>query len=376
MFDEARRSVWMEISRGNIKDNYLAIRNLAKDCEIIACIKGDAYGHGIVKTAWALVREGVEYLGVATIDEAISLRSAGIRTNIVLLSPVPRGNTKDVIDLRLIPVITTFEDAKLLSDMVQRTEAKDISYFIAVETGMGRLGFMHTTESFEDIIAISHLPGLTMLGVHSHFSSADESDLSFSLNQLEEYAAFVSHLQEVGIDTGKRSMANSAAIMALPDSHFDIVRPGIALYGIYPSDTIDKSIIGLKPAMTVKAHIVYLKKVPAGTPVSYGHKFITDRESLIATLPVGYEDGLPRNTFGKARILVRGHYAPIVGTICMDLCMADVTDVPGVQEYDEVTLIGEQDGKRISAEEIAENSGTIAYEVLCRFGLRIPRKYV
>jgi alanine racemase len=171
-------------------------------------------------------------------------------------------------------------------------------------------------------------------------------------------------------------MANSAAIMALPDSHFDIIRPGIALYGIYPSDTMDKSVISLKPAMSIKAHIVYLKKVPQGTPISYGHRFVTERESLIATLPVGYEDGLPRNTHNKARILVRGRYAPIVGTVCMDLCMADVTDVPGVQEYDEVTLIGEQDGKRITAEEIAEFSDTNAYEVVCRFGLRMPRRYI
>jgi len=376
MFNEARRAVWMEVSLGNIRDNYMAIRGLAEGCETIACIKGDAYGHGIVKTAWEFVRGGVEYLGVATIDEALALRSAGIRTDIVLLSPVPRGNTKDVIDLRLITVITTLKDAELLSETIQRSGSKDISYFIALETGMGRLGFMPTAESFKDIIAITSLPGLKMIGVHSHFAAADEQDLSFSKNQLETFHTFVSHLEEAGVETGKRSMANSAAIMALPDSHLDVIRPGIALYGIYPSETMDKSIITLKPAMTIKAHIVYLKKVPAGTPISYGHKYVTKRESLIATLPVGYEDGLPRHTHDKARIIVRGHYAPIVGNICMDLCMADVTDVPGVEEYDEVLLMGEQDGKRITAEEIAEYSDTIAYEVICRFGQRMPRKYV
>ena len=366
----------MEVSLENIRDNYLAIRNLAPDSEIVACVKGDAYGHGIVKTAWELVRGGVEYLGVATIEEAVAIRSAGIRTKIIILSPVPRLNDKDVIDLDLIPVITTLKDAELLSQAAQSFAKKEIPYFIALETGMGRLGFTHDFESFQDILEIISLPGIKLFGIHSHFAAADDPDLAFTKKQLEDFLAFRSELNEMEIDTGKLSIANSAAIMALPESRLDLVRPGIALYGIYPSDMMDKTLIDLKPAMTVKAHIVYLKKVPAGTPISYGHKFTTERESLIATLPLGYEDGLPRHASGKARIIVRGHYAPIVGTICMDLCMADVTDVPDVCEYDEVVLLGEQGGKRITAEEIAKNSDTNAYEAVSRFGLRLPKKYI
>jgi len=171
-------------------------------------------------------------------------------------------------------------------------------------------------------------------------------------------------------------MANSAAIMALPDSHFDIIRPGIALYGLYPSETMDKNILALKPAMSIKANITYLKKTPAGFPVSYGSLFVTQRESLIATLPLGYGDGLTRHTKGNARVIVRGHIVPIVGVVCMDQCMADVTDVPGVCEYDEAVILGEQGGARITAEEIAVDSDTISYEIVCRFGQRLPKRYI
>ena len=376
MFTEARRAAWTEVSLGNIRDNYLALRGLAPGCEVIACIKADAYGHGIVKTAWEFVREGIEYLGVATLDEATELRSAGMRTKIVLLSPAPRANIKDVIDLQLIPVLTCLKDAELLSDAALRFGAKEsVPFFVGLDTGMGRLGFLPSHEAANDIIALTSFPGITMLGIFSHFATADEPDLDFAHAQLETFNTFAQNLNDVGIATGKRTLANSAGMMALPESRFDIVRPGIALYGIYPSETMDKSIVELKPAMSVKANIAYIKKVPAGSGISYGRCFTTERESLIATLPIGYGDGLPRAVSGKARVLVRGQYAPVVGTICMDLCMADVTDVPGVEEYDEVVLLGEQGGLTITAEEIAKNSATCAYEVICRFGQRLPRKY-
>ena len=367
----------MEVSLKNIIDNYRAIRELAPGCETISCIKGDAYGHGIVKTAWGLVREGTEYFGVATIEEAVALRSAGIRTKIVLLSATPRNNTKDIIDLRLIPVITTYTDAQLLSATAIRAEIKEeIPFFLALETGMGRLGFMPTLESIEDIVEITSLAGIRMLGIFSHFATADDPDQTFAKAQLEAFHDFDSALLEAGVDIKTRTMANSAATMTLPESRFGIIRPGIALYGLYPSESIDKSIIQLKPAMSIKANIVYLKSVPPGFAVSYGRRFITGRNSLIATIPIGYADGLPRMTTGKARVIIKGQYAPIVGTICMDQCMVDVTDVKGVIEYDEVVLLGEQDGLTISAEEIAANSATIVYEVVSRFGQHLPRKYV
>ncbi|MCL1895178.1 MAG: alanine racemase [Clostridiales bacterium] len=377
MFNETRRAAWTEVSLRNIRANYLAIRALAPESEVIACIKADAYGHGIVKAAWEFVREGIEYLGVSTVDEAVALRAAGISTPIVMLSATPRGNMQDIIDLDLTPVITTLTDAELLSEAAVRNGAKkDIPFFVAIETGMGRLGFLPTPKAIDEIVALAGLPGLKMAGVHSHFATADEPSLAFAHAQIEAFSAFVTQLYEAGVIAGKRTMANSAAIMALPESHYEIVRPGIALYGLYPSDTMDKNVVELKPAMSVKANIVYVKKMPPGFSISYGRRFVTRRESIIATLPIGYGDGLPRLMSGKGRVLVRGQYAPIVGTINMDQCMADVTDIPGVSEYDEAVIMGEQAGHRIAAEEIADKSDTCVYEVVCRFGQRLPKKYI
>ena len=377
MYNDLQRAAWAEISLGNIKDNFLAIRNLAPESEVIACIKSDAYGHGLVKTAWELARSGVEYLGVATVEEATCLRRAGIRADIVVLSAVPRENTKDVMDLDLISVVSTYEDARLLSETAVYFGTKnELRLFVAVETGMGRLGFMPTPDALADIAAITSLPGIRILGVFSHFATADEADLSFAHTQLEKFNDYIAMLNEAGIAAGKRTIANSAAIMALPESHFEIVRPGIALYGLYPSETMDRSVLPLKPAMSIKANITYLKKTPAGFPVSYGSRFVTQRESIIATLPLGYGDGLSRHTRGNARVIVHGQIVPIVGTICMDQCMADVTDVPGVSEYDEAVILGEQGSACITAEEIAADSDTISYEVVCRFGQRLPKRFI
>ena len=377
MFNELRRAAWAEISLGNIRANYLAIRALAPASEAIACVKADAYGHGIVKTAWTFVREGVEYLGVGTIDEAVALRAAGIRTQIVLMSAAPRGNTKDILDFSLIPVITTMTDAKLLSEEAVRNNVKkEAPFFAAIETGMGRLGFMPSLDSVKDFTALASLPGIRMAGVYSHFASADEPDLSYTYAQLEAFSAFCAQLSAAGVDAGKRTIANSAAVIGVPESHLEIIRPGIALYGLCPSEAMDAGAVPLEPAMSIKANIIYLKKVPPGFSVSYGRRFTTQRESLIATLPIGYGDGLPRAMTGKGHALVRGCSVPIVGTVCMDHCMADVTDVPGVSEYDEAVLMGRQLGSSITAEEIAESSGTNAYEVVCRFGQRLPRKYI
>jgi alanine racemase len=214
-----------------------------------------------------------------------------------------------------------------------------------------------------------------MKGIFSHFATADESDLSFARAQLRIFDAFATGLAKAGVDPGQKTIANSAAIMMLPEADFDVVRPGIALYGLYPSEAVDKSRLPLAPAMRVRANIVYVKKVPSGFSVSYGRHFTTARESLLATIPLGYGDGLPRVLSDKGRVIVRGRYAPIVGTICMDQFMIDVTDVPGVTEYDEITIMGAQDGLEISAEEIGNLSGTIAYEVVCRFGQRLPKVY-
>jgi alanine racemase len=231
-------------------------------------------------------------------------------------------------------------------------------------------------ESYRTIAAISQLPCLQIKGIFSHFATADEEDPSDALRQIEAFTQFKDNLSAAGVYCGMSTIANSAAIVTFPQSHFDAVRPGLTLYGLYPSEYIDKAALPLIPAMTVKAAIVYLKRVPPGFAVSYGMSYRTARESLIATLPLGYADGLPRLLSNRGRVLVGGEYAPIVGAICMDQMMVDVTDIPDVKEYDEAVILGKQGENKISAEEIAAKSGTINYETVCRFGQRLPKMYI
>lgn len=377
MYNETRRAAWAEINLSSIIFNYSSLRTCAGNSKMIACIKADAYGHGAVKTAWELIKNGVEMLGVATLEEVVNLRTAGISKPIVLLGATPRGNVKDVIDLDVTPVITSLKDAKMLSEAIQRFSTKQENHqvFIALETGMGRLGFVHKPESIPDIIRISKLPGIKVKGIFSHFATADEADRTYTEYQLSNFHRFEDDLKNAGLDIGIRTIANSAGTINYPESHMEAVRPGVSLYGMYPGPEVDRSKVELEPAMSVKANIVYLKKVPKGSSISYGRKFTTERESIIGTLPLGYADGLSRVLTGKSKVIVNGEYAPIVGSICMDQCMIDVTDIPGVKEYDEVVLMGKQGNKEISVDEIAEKTGTINYEVTCRFGQRLPKVY-
>lgn len=377
MFNETRRAAWVEVDLGAIRKNFSNIKSKVGDVDTIPAIKGDGYGHGSVKVAWELLKEGATMLGVSTMEEAVVLREAGINTPIVLFSLTPRGNVKDLIDLNVIPVVSTYEDAIALSDTVKRDSNKGPhEVFVALETGMGRVGITNDKEGLFAIKGICELDGIKVKGIFSHFATADEKDPTYALSQIEKFNAFEETLKSIGLNFNYRTMANSAAVMNYPQAYFSAVRPGIALYGQYPSTEVDESKLDLTPAMSVKANIVYLKKVPAGFSVSYGKKFTTTRESLIGTLPLGYADGLPRFLSGKGRVIVNGVYAPIAGNICMDQCMVDLTDVPGVKEYDEVILMGKQGDKEITATEIGEKTGTINYEVCCRFGQRLPKVYV
>jgi len=377
MFNETRRAAWTEIDLGNVVFNYSALRNLAGTAEVIACIKADAYGHGSVKIAWELIKTGVEMLGVATLEEAVQLRSIGIRTPIILLSTTPRSNVKDLMDLNVIPLITTLEDAKMFSEIIRKFSTRKIDYevFIALETGMGRLGFTYEKSSIDEIIEISKLPGIKIKGIFSHLATADEKDRSYTGKQILRFNDFARDIRDAGFDVNYKTIVNSAGIINYPEAHFNAIRPGVSLFGMYPGPEVDRSKIELEPAMSVKANIVYIKKLPPECGVSYGKKFVTERESIIGTLPLGYADGLPRILTGKGRVLVHGEYAPIVGAICMDQCMIDLTDIPGVKEYDEVVIMGKQGDKEITVDEIAEKSGTINYEVTCRFGQRMPKVY-
>jgi alanine racemase len=373
--DKIRRSAWAEIDLGCIQHNIQAIKHRVGNTQIIGVVKADGYGHGAVEVSRVLLKNDVSALAVATLDEAIQLRDANIKAPIILLGLSPASSANTIIDCNLTPIAASYSDIYGLSTLALKRK-KTVEVFIALETGMGRIGYMHNKSSINEIKNISTLPNVKIKGVFSHFAAADEKDKSFSYKQIEMFNQFCDELDLAGIKTAFRTLANSAATIELPDAWFDAVRPGIILYGCYPSNEINKEIVSLKPAMSLKANIVFIKKVPAGTSISYGRNFITRRESLIATLPLGYADGYPRYLSGKGRVLINGQYAPLVGNICMDQCMIDVTDIPNVKRYDEVILIGSQGEKTILADEIAEKTDTINYEIVSRIGKRLPRIYI
>lgn len=375
MLKETLRPVWAEIDLASIKHNITEIKRRVGNTPIIGVVKADGYGHGAVEVSKVLLNNGVSALAVATLSEAIQLRNAGITVPVIMLGLTPWHYQKILIEYDITPVVASYSDTRALSAMAVEA-GTTVDVLVAVETGMGRIGLMPSKESVNEIIGINNLPNIRIKGIFSHFSSADEKDKSYTFQQIENFNRFYQDLEAAGISIKFRTHANSAATMEVPEAWFDAVRPGIILYGCYPSNEVDKSLLSLKPAMTLKASIVFLKRVPAGTSISYGRKFVTERESVIATIPIGYADGYPRLLSGKGRVLIHGQYAPVVGNICMDQCMVDVTDIPNVKKYDEVVLIGTQGDKTILADEIAEKTGTINYEIVCRIGKRVPRVYI
>lgn len=375
MLRETLRPAWAEIDLDNIRYNINSIKKKVGARQIIGIVKADAYGHGAVEVARILIENEVASLGVATLQEAITLREAGFTCPIIMLGLTPWAYDSEIIDYDITPVVASYMDTRVLSTLAVQKK-KTIDVLLAVETGMGRIGFVPTKGSITEITGICQLPNIKIRGIFSHFATADEENKEFSHQQIKNFAVFKNDLEAAGVPIPFRTLANSAAIMELPESYYEAVRPGIILYGCYPSDQVDRSKLSIRPAMALKANIVFIKKVPADTSISYGRTFTTKRESIIATLPLGYADGYPRALSGKGRVLVHGQYAPLVGNICMDQCMIDVTDIPGVRKYDEVVLIGTQGENTILADEIAEKTSTINYEIVCRIGDRIPRVYL
>ena len=381
MFKETLRQTWVEIDLSALDHNIKSIREkIGSKCEIIGVVKADAYGHGSVECTRILQQNGVDRFAVATIEEALVLRDAGIEDPIILLGLVPDMCADTVVEYDLSPVISSLDRAEQISKAAVAA-GKKADCLIAVDTGMGRIGYTidrpaEIALAEEEISKIDELPSLRIVGMISHFSSSDEEDKEYTRKQIRLFTDFYERLSSDGYSLPWLTIANSAAIMEYSCSTFDAVRPGIILYGCYPSAAVDKENLDIEPVMSVKANIVYMKTVPAGTSISYGRKFVTERESRIATIALGYADGYSRLLTGKAEAIVRGRRAPVVGSICMDQCMIDVTDIPGAQRCDEVVIMGAMGDERISAEELAEKEGTINYEILCGFGMRLPKVYV
>jgi len=370
------RPVWAEVDLDKLAYNMREIRRISKSKNIIAVVKADGYGHGAVDIAPVLLQNGANGLAVAVISEAVELRRAGIEAPIMVLGFTPPNLIDNLLRYDIEQTVINYEFAKELSNMA-RKKNKIAKIHIAVDTGMGRIGFLPNDRSVDEIYKISQLSNIEIEGLFSHFSSADEGDKEYTKLQVERFNDFYNKLKNLNIKINNRHIGNSAAIIDLPETHFEAVRPGIILYGYYPSNEVVKQKIKLKPVMSLKSNIIHIKTLPPGEHISYGRRFKTERESVIATLPVGYADGYTRLLFGKARVIVNGKFAPVVGTICMDQCMIDVTSIDGVELGNEVILIGEDDhNNKFTADNVAELLGTINYEIVCAINKRVPRVYI
>jgi len=371
-----RRPTKATISLDALEHNVAQIqKSIGNPRKMLAVVKANAYGHGAVRIAQALAGLGVDFLGVATCEEAIELRQASITTPILVLGGFFPGQGIYAHQFDLTPVVYTLESAQEISQCVA-TSKRTITIHLKIDTGMGRLGIL-PSETRLFIEKLSSLKNIKIEGVLSHLADTNQenhSGLEFTRRQVEIFNQQIEALSQMGIDPLYRHLANSAAsIDELPDS-FNLVRPGIMLYGSYPAKRFQQK-IDLKPVMNLTTKIISLKKVPQGTSISYGRTFTCKRESLIATLPIGYADGYSRALSNRGEVLIRERKAPVAGVVCMDLVMIDVTDIPGVGLGDEVILMGSQGSEVITAEDVAEKMSTISYEFLCGIGPRIPRIY-
>lgn len=369
------RPVWAEVDLDKMARNMREIRKQARSKDIIAVIKADGYGHGALDIAPVLLENGATRIAVAVITEAIELRKGGIEAPIMILGYTPGTFKEELVKYHIEQTVFTYELAKELSDEAVRIN-ETAKIHISVDTGMGRIGFLPTKENALEVLKISKLPNIEIVGLFTHFAVADEKNKEYTKKQVEKYNYFYNLLVEEGINIPIRHVSNSASIIDLEDIHYDAVRPGIILYGYYPSNEVNMDKIKLEPAMTVKANIVHIKKLPKGESISYGRKFSTERETIVGTIPVGYADGYTRLLFGKGKVIVNGKFAPIIGRICMDQFMVDLTDVGEVKVSDEVILLGSDGKLKYDADDIAEDLGTINYEVICAVSKRIPRVYI
>ncbi|NLV76083.1 MAG: alanine racemase [Tissierellia bacterium] len=369
------RPTWVEINLDNLAHNIREIRKITKkDTLITAVVKANAYGHGSIEAAKVFLENGADRLAVATLSEAIELRKAKIYAPILVLGYIPKSQYPLAIKWNISQTIYNYESAKILSNISQDLGEKSIIH-IKIDTGMGRLGFLPKDDSVEDIVKISQLPNLEIEGIFSHFSKADERDKGYTIYQFESFMDMVKKLDNRGVYIPIKHISNSAAIIDLPQYHLDMIRPGIMLYGYYPSEEVDKDRIVLRPAMTLKTKVSNIKKVPKGSYISYGGLYVTEKESKIATIPIGYADGFSRLLTSKAEAFVKGHRVPVVGRICMDQCMLDVSNVEDVDIDDQIVLFGYEEGQP-TVEEIANKLNTNSYEVICMVGRRVPRVYI
>lgn len=367
------RQTWVEVDLGALASNYRLLRSeLPRGTKMMAAVKANAYGHGIVEVSKKLAACGVDYLGVACLDEALVLRKNRILKPILNLGVFLASDIEAVLKNDLMVTVTDFKTAEAL-DQAARKMKKKARVHVKIDTGMGRLGVWH--QGADDfILKLCSLKNLVIEGLYSHFPSAD-TDEEFTKSQITSFCALVNKLEILGVNIPIKHVANSMAVIGFKDAHFNLVRPGLALYGLHPKEELFGR-IKLRPVLSFKTRVVYLKSVPKGRSISYGRTYVTDKESMIATLPVGYGDGYNRLLSNKGHVLIRGVSCPVVGVVCMDQTLVDVTGVAGVKTEDEVVLVGSQGGHHIRVEDIAGLCHTIPYEVVCWVSPRVPRVYL
>ena len=347
-------------------------RKIPRDVKLLVVIKADAYGHGAVEVAKA-VRGQCDFFGVASVSEGVELRKAGIRTPILVLGYADDHDFRLAVEFDIRPSVFTMQQAQSLSDEAVR-QGKTARFHFAVDTGMSRIGFQVTEESADVVQSITCLPSLEAEGIFSHYFASDEADLSKADAQRLQFERFLAMLDARNVHIPIRHLSNSAGTLNF-DNCFDMVRSGIITYGIYPSDQVAHS-IALRPALQWMSRVFYVKPLEAGRYVGYNGTYVTPRDMTVATIPVGYADGYPWCLSNRGKVIIHGRFAPIIGRVCMDLMMVDVSDIPDVREGDSVTLIGTDGDCSLSVEDVAAMANSFSYEMLCSVARRVPRVYV
>lgn len=369
------RPTWAEIDLDALSSNIqIATKRLPEQCEVFAVVKGDAYGHGAVQVARAALKSGASRLAVSMIDEACELRSAGIAAPILVMGYTPADQGRLAADLSISLTVFDQENAYGLLKSA-RSSAHKLRFHLKVDTGMGRLG-ISPEQAVCFIEWLVALPGCEVEGIFTHFASADHQDHSYTDLQLVRFRNVIARLDQLGITIPLVHAANSSAAVRFPESHFNAVRLGLVMYGLYPSSLLKSCLPGLVPVMSVKTTVSHAKWVTTGQPVGYGGTHVTEQQQYIVTLPIGYADGYPRLLSGKAHVLLGGEHVPVVGSICMDQCLVDATKVSHAVAGDEVVIWGTQGDNQISADELAQSIGTISYELVCLVSKRVPRVYL
>ena len=376
-----------EIDLKAIAHNIKELRRITHlKAKLMAVVKANGYGHGAIEVAQCALQNGAEILGVARIEEGIQIREAGIKAPILIFGYTHPQLATDLMEYDLIQSIHTSLAAQDLSTAAASLGEK-LKIHLKVDTGMGRLGLLAqnfesknsdvvNAAAIEETLAIAGLEGLELEGIFTHFATADSADKSYAEDQLDLFMNYLNRLRKAGLEPSVRHAANSAALIDMPQSHLDMVRPGIAIYGLNPSDEVINKQVALKPAMALKTKIIQLKKVPAGFAVSYGITYKTRKPTTIATVPVGYADGLNRLLSSRGQMLVQGQRAPIIGRVCMDLTMLDVGHIDRVRMGDEVVIFGQQDNGSQSVDEMASLLNSINYEIVTGITARVPRVYL